>query len=201
MGDAVRAPADAGGWPPPHRPDTARLPGRWLGLGGVWPWAAVALPHRSGRLVGMLRAVIEVAVWAVRHPRKQLPLRRTRSLALVRDEHPGHVGQALEALAAALLHRLLRPTTWDENSQHVAILGHGMPCGVPWPLHREADLIHMPLVPRPGTPAPALRGLRWPPLPAPLPDRCIRHEAPTDAQECCHVTRAEAEAFWIRRRL
>ena len=143
----------------------------------------------------MLRAVIEVAVLAVLHPRKNLPLRRAIAFQLVRDDHPGHVGQALEEFAEELLRRLLVPTTLDENIQHVAVLVHSTPQGMPLTVDRQKHLLQMPLVTRPWAPAPELIGLRWPKLPAPLPERFRRHADPTDAQECFHVAIAEAEAI------
>jgi len=73
--------------------------------GGLQPLQAPL--SLAGWLMGVLRAVVEVAVLAMFHPREHLPLRRSVAFELVRDEHPWHVGQALEQLAEALLGRLL----------------------------------------------------------------------------------------------
>jgi hypothetical protein len=62
---------------------------------------------------------------AVLHARQDFPLGRAIAFELIRDDHPWHVGQALEQLAEELLRGLLIPPTLHQNFQHVAILIDG----------------------------------------------------------------------------
>jgi hypothetical protein len=57
---------------------------------GLEPLHAL-LPLACG-LVGILRAVVEVAMLAVLHPRLNLPLRGAVALELIGDDHPWHIG-------------------------------------------------------------------------------------------------------------
>ena len=69
----------------------------------------------AGGVMGVLRAVIEIAVLAVLHARQDVPLGRTIACELVRDDHPWYVGQAIEELAEELLRRLFVAAALDEN--------------------------------------------------------------------------------------
>jgi hypothetical protein len=70
------------------------------------------LPLPCG-LVGIFRAVVEIAMLAMFHARQDVPLRRAIAFELVRDDHPWHVGQALEQLPEELLGGVLVPPTLD----------------------------------------------------------------------------------------
>src|SRR5262249_33170982 len=59
------------------------------------------------RPMGVLTPVIERATLAMFHPGQDLPFYRAITLALVCDDHPWHVLQALEQLAKELLRRVL----------------------------------------------------------------------------------------------
>ena len=61
--------------------------------------------------MGVLRAVIEIAVLAMFHPREDVPLRGTIALQLVRDDDPRNILAALEQLTEELLGRVLIPPT------------------------------------------------------------------------------------------
>ena len=100
------------------------------------------------RLMGVLGAVIEVAVLAMFHPRQDLALRRAVAFQLIRDDDPGHADQTLEELAEKLLRRLLVPAALHENIQDVAVLIHRAPQIVTLLIDREEDLIQMPFVTR-----------------------------------------------------
>jgi hypothetical protein len=104
-------------------------------------------------LVGVLRAVIEIAALAMFHPRQEVPLRGTIALQLVRDDHPRNILAALEQLAEELLGRVLIPPTLDENIQDMTVLIHRPPQVVSFAANGEKDFIQMPLVARSRTPA------------------------------------------------
>src|SRR5712692_4521463 len=63
----------------------------------------------AGRLVRVLRPVIEIAMLAMVHPWENLPLGGTVALEFVGNDHARYVGQSLEKLAEELLGRLLIP--------------------------------------------------------------------------------------------
>jgi hypothetical protein len=145
--------------------------------------------------VGILRSVIEIPVLAVLHPRENLPLRCAVAFQLVRDDHARYIRQPLEEFAEEFLRRFLVPTTLDENIQDdVAVLVHGTPEVVPCPIDRQKHLIQMPFIARPWAPVTQLIGIGLPKLPAPLPDRFIRHEDPTGKQQLFDIPVAEAKA-------
>ena len=73
----------------------------------------------AGGLVGVLGAVVEIAVLAVLHTRQELVLRRPIACEFVGDDHPRHVGQPFSSLrknffAAFLFRRLCTriSSTW-----------------------------------------------------------------------------------------
>jgi hypothetical protein len=127
--------------------------------------------------------------------RPEIPLCRAVALQLVRDEHPWHVGQALEQLPEEFLGGVLVPPTLDQYIQDVAVLIHGPPQIVPFAVHGEKHLIEVPRVARLGTPAAELIGVRLAELAAPRADSLIRDEDPTGAQQLLDITVAEAEAI------
>ena len=55
------------------------------------------------------------------------------------------------------------------------------------------DYFHMPLIPRPRTPASQLIGVRLPAFPTPLADRFLGDDDATDEQEFFHITMAQRE--------
>ena len=81
----------------------------------------------AGGLVGILRAVVEVAVLAMLYTRQDLLFGGPVTLEFICDEHPWHVRQAFEELAEELLGRLLIPPTLDEDIEHMAVLIHRSP--------------------------------------------------------------------------
>jgi hypothetical protein len=85
--------------------------------------------------VGILRAAIEIAVLAVLHPWKHLPLRRAITFQLVRDDHPGYVGQAL--FAAVGYATLCPPTDYCRVIER-PIIDAGLPAAlIVW--HTDLD--------------------------------------------------------------
>ena len=75
----------------------------------------------------VLTAMVEVAMLAMYHARQDLALRRTIALQLVRDDHTGHVLQALEQLAKELFRGLRMPPTLHQDIQDVVVLIDGPP--------------------------------------------------------------------------
>jgi hypothetical protein len=144
--------------------------------------------------MGVLRAVVERPMLTVLDARKHLALRGAIAWEFIGADDSWDVGEACEQLPAALLRSLLVPTTVDEHIEDVAVLIDGTPQGMPFTIARQHHLSQRPFVTRTGTPAPALIGRRLANFPAPLADRFVRSEDPTDAQECFHVAVAQAEA-------
>jgi hypothetical protein len=163
-------------------------------LGVPWRLEPLQAPlPLPGGLVGIFRAIVEIAMLAVLHARPDLALGRAVALELVRDEHPWHVGHALEQLPEACLGGVLVPPTLDQDIQDVAVLIDCTPQIVPFAMNGEKDLIEVPRVARPGTPPPQLIRLRLAELPAPLANGLVGHDYATDEQEFLHIAVAEAE--------
>jgi hypothetical protein len=151
------------------------------------PWGLESL-HPSlpltGRLVGILCTVVEVAVLAMLHTGQDFPLRGPVAGQFVGDDHPGYVLAPLQQLAEESLRRLLVPVALDEHVQHVPVLIHSTPEVMPCPIDGEKHFVQVPLVTRPKTSTPELIGIRLPALPAPLPHGFIRHDDPAGEQGC-----------------
>jgi hypothetical protein len=77
-----------------------------------------------------------------------------------------------------LLRRLFVPAALDEDIEHVTVLIAGKPQIMPFTIDRKKHPIQMPFVTRSRTPATQLIGICLPKLPAPLPDRFVRHNYP-----------------------
>ena len=73
------------------------------------PWGLEALQAPlplAGRLMGVLRPVVERAVLAMCHPRQALRLGGAVAFALVGDDHSRHIGHPLQELTEQRLGRL-----------------------------------------------------------------------------------------------
>src|SRR5262249_31601377 len=77
-----------------------------LGVAGGLKALHTPLPLAGG-LVRVLCPVVEIPVLAMFHPRENLALSSSVALQFIGNEHPRHVGQALEQLAEELLCRPL----------------------------------------------------------------------------------------------
>jgi hypothetical protein len=161
------------------------------------PWGLKPL-HASlalaCRLVGIFRAVVQIAVLAMFHPRQDLALRGGIALQLIRDDHPRHVGQAFEQLAEELLRGLLVPATLDENVQHVAVLIHSTPQVMPDTIDGEKHLVQVPFIPWPRSPAPELIGIGLSEFPALLPYCFVGDDDSAGEQQLFHIPVAQAKA-------
>jgi hypothetical protein len=144
--------------------------------------------------MGVLRAVIEIAVLPVFDTGQALPLCRPITFEFIGDEHPWDVLASFEELAEELLRRLLIAPTLHEDIEDSAVLIHSPPQIVTFLVDRDEHLIEMPLVAWPRTPATELIRIRLPELPTPLTDGFVRHDDPTNEQEFFHIPVAEREA-------
>ena len=133
----------------------------------------------AGRLMGVLRTVVEVAVLAMLHPREDFPLRCPVAFELVGDDHTGHVGEPLEEFPEELLGGLLVAPPLHEDIEDMAVLIHGSPEVMTFAINGQKHLIQVPFVTRPRAPVTELIGVLLAKLAAPLPDRFIGHEDPT----------------------
>jgi hypothetical protein len=160
-----------------------------------WGLEALQAPLAlAGGLMGVLRAVIEIAVLAMFRPRQDVPLRGPIPLQLVCDDDPRDILAALEQLAEELLSRVFIPPTLDQDIQDMTVLIHGPPQIVPLAIDREEHLVQVPCVTRSWAPATQLICILLPKFPAPLSDGFIRHTDPPCKQELFHVAVAQAEA-------
>jgi hypothetical protein len=145
------------------------------------------------RLMGVLGAIIEIAVLPMFHARQELSLGGSITLQLIRDDDPRSILASFEELAEEFLRGLLVPPALHQDIEDVAVLIDRPPEIMMVTLDCQKDLIQMPLITSLGTPAPQLIGIRLAELPAPLPDGFVRHHDPAGEQELFDITVAEAE--------
>src|SRR5688500_2814972 len=129
----------------------------------------------AGRLVGVFRTVIQIAVLAVLHARQDLPLGRAIAFELVRDDHPRNVLAALEQLAEECLGCVLVPPSLDQDIQYMTVLIDRPPEIMALAADRERHLVQVPLIARPGTSTAQLIGVLLAKLATPFPDRLVGH--------------------------
>jgi hypothetical protein len=98
------------------------------------------------------------------HTGQELPLRRAITPELIRDDHPGHVHEALEQLAKKFLRCGLVPPVLHQNIQHMAVLIHGPPEIMAPPLNGQKDFVQMPFIARLGASTPELVSVGLPKL-------------------------------------
>jgi hypothetical protein len=147
----------------------------------------------AGRLVRVLRPIVQIAVLAVFHSWHYLALGGLIALQLVRDDDPRHVRQPFQQFAEKLLRALCISTALDENIQDVAILVDSPPQVMPLTVNGEKHLIEVPLVTWSGPPMPEFIRIGLTELAAPLPDGFIGHDHPAGEQEFFDIPIAEAE--------
>ena len=160
--------------------------------GGLEP-LHTSLPLAGG-LVRVLRAVFEVPVLPMFHPRKDFALGGAVARQFVGDEYPWHVHQALEELTEEFLRRPLIPAALHQDIKYVPILIYGTPEITAFAFDGEEHFIHMPFVAGPRPAATELIGIQLAKLAAPLPNRFIGHAHAAFEQYFLHIAEAEAEA-------
>ena len=143
------------------------------------PWRFEPL-HASlplaGRLVGVLRPIVQIPVLTMFHPWEDLSLSSSVALEFVSHDHARHVGQALEQLAEELLCGAFIAAALYQDIQHVPFLIYCPPQIVTFALDCQKYFIPLPLVTRPRTAATQLVGILLSKLAAPLTNRLIRHD-------------------------
>ena len=148
---------------------------------------------RSGRLVGVLRAVVQVLRPAMLHRVQDLAVRHLVAGELVGDDHPGRLPQALEELAEELLggHRV--SARLHEHVEHVAVLIHRPPQLPLFAVYTDQHLVHVPFIAG-SRPAPTqLVGVLLPEPVTPGPDRLVGDVDTAFDHQLLHVAEAERE--------
>jgi hypothetical protein len=143
---------------------------------------------------GVFGAVVEIAMLAMLHARQHLPLGCTIVFEFIRNDHPWHMGQALNQLAEEFLRGVLVPPTLHEGIEDVALLIHRPPEVVAFTMGGEEHFIQMPLVAGLGPPTSELIGIRLAELLARLVDGFVGDDDSTGKQQLFDITIAQAEA-------
>jgi hypothetical protein len=149
----------------------------------------------TGRLMRVLRAIVEIPVLPVSNTRHYDPLRCPVAPQLVSNDHswtsltgcpqkPAEESDGSETI----------PLRLDENIKNDTVLIDGPPEVMSGTVDLEEDLIQMPLVARPGTPSPQAIGELASEFIAPAPDRFVAHHHATCRHHLLYITRADAEA-------
>ena len=100
-----------------------RAIGREKALGVSWGLEALHAPFALPCwLMGILSAVVEIAMLVVFHPGKDLAFGGAITLQLISDEHPRNVHQALQKFPEELLGRNLMALALHKNVEHVPVL-------------------------------------------------------------------------------
>jgi hypothetical protein len=144
--------------------------------------------------VGILGAVIQIPVLSMLDAGQDLAHGGTVASQLIRDDHSWDLPQALEQFAEELLGCGLVPTALHQDIEHLAILIHGPPQIMPWPLHRQKHLIQMPPIPRAGVLAAELMGIGLPELWAPIAHGFIGQDDAPFSHQLLDIAIAQAEA-------
>jgi hypothetical protein len=79
----------------------------------------------AGRVVGILRTVVQIPVLPMFHTGQDLAHGRPIAFEVIRDDDPWDVPQPLEQPAEELLRGCLVPATLDQDIEDVALLVHG----------------------------------------------------------------------------
>jgi hypothetical protein len=148
----------------------------------------------AGGLVGILSAIVEIAVLPMRDVGQDFPLGHPLAGQFVGDDHPGHVGEPLEAFPQELLRSRLIPPALYEDVEHMAIWVDRPPQIMALTPNGEKDLIEMPLVAWSRTTAPEVIRIPLPELPAPVAHRFVRQGDAAGGHALCDIARAETEA-------
>jgi hypothetical protein len=144
-------------------------------------------------LVGVLRAVIQIAALPMVHAWEDLPLGGTVTLQFVGDDHAGDISVALEELAEELLGGLRGPPALPQDLEPVPLLVDGAPQIVPCAVDREAHFVQVPCVTGAGAPTPELVGILLGICPTPLADGLRGDDDATNTEPLFDIPIAETE--------
>jgi hypothetical protein len=104
-------------------------------LGMAWRLESLhaSFPLTCGS-VGVLRAVVEIAVLAVFHTRQELANRCPIAAQLIGDDHLGYIGEPLQQLPKKCLGSSFISATLHEDVEDIPVLVDGPPEVMPFPL-------------------------------------------------------------------
>jgi hypothetical protein len=160
-----------------------------------WGFKALQAPLAlAGGLVGVLRAVVPIAVRPMLDAGPDLPLGRSITVELVRQDHARDIREPLEPRAKASLRRLLVSPPLHRNIEHVALLIHRSPEIMTPPTNGEAYFIQVPRVAQSGAPTTPLIGAGWPRLHTPLANAFVGHEDSAGESQLFDIAIAQTEA-------
>jgi hypothetical protein len=160
-----------------------------------WGLEALQAPlPLAGGLVGILRAVVEVAVLALFDAGQDFSLRGGVALELIGHDDPRDVLTPFQELAEELLRGRLVAAALHQDIQRMAVLIDRPPEIVALVMDGEKDLIEMPFVTGLRTPMAELIGILLAEFATPFPNRFVRDDDATGEQQLFDVPVAEAEA-------
>jgi hypothetical protein len=160
------------------------------------PWRLEPWPPplaRAGRRLGVCRAVVESARWAMLHPRPEVSPRRMRAVALIGPEHAWPIPQALQSCAEEGLRRVLVPSALHQDVEDRSLLSDSPPEGRALPVNRPGDGFQEPLVAGRGLSMPECLRIGWAECATPLPHSFVAHRDAAGEEGLCHVPVAEPE--------
>jgi hypothetical protein len=128
---------------------------------------------QSGRLVRILRAVVESFTQPVLDSGQDLGYRRAVTPEPIRDDDSRHVLQALQQLTEELLGSFLVSSALDEDVQHLTFLVHCSPEVVNTAVDTDEHLIQVPQITWSGTPTTQAISISLPELQAPLANSLV----------------------------
>ena len=165
-----------------------------LGMTGGFEPLHATLPLTRWAM-GVLTPIIEVATLPVFHPWEYLAFGGPVALQLIRDDHAGHIPQALEQLAEELLRSLFVAPALHQDIKEVVVLIHRPPQVMTLAVDGQKHLIQMPRVTGPRPTAPELIGVVLPELQTPLANGLISDVNTAFEQKLLHVAVAQREAI------
>ncbi|HUN40245.1 MAG TPA: hypothetical protein VMU81_08155 [Acetobacteraceae bacterium] len=146
----------------------------------------------SRRSMRVLGPIVQISALSMLDAGKQLTLSDTIAPQLVGHDHPRYIVQALQKPLEEALRGVGIAPGLNEDVEHDAILSDGTPEIVLHALDADEDIVHVPLVPRPG-PATQAVGKTCGEFLAPASHRLVGNDNATLGQEQFNVPQAEAE--------
>jgi hypothetical protein len=142
----------------------------------------------------ILTPVVERAALAMFHSGEHLALGGPAAFELIRDEHPWHVRELLEQLAAEFLRGAFVPPTLHENIEDIPIMIDSAPQIVALTMDRQKHLIERLCIPRSRTSMSQFVGIVLSELDAPLAHGFTRDDDSPGEQPLFDLATAQAKA-------
>ena len=161
------------------------------------PWRLEALHDplsSSGRLVGILRTVVQSLVLAMLDARHDLPLGGGVAFQLVGDQHTRRSPLLLQKLAEQAFGGLLVAPALDEDVENKAFLVNGAPEPMLLAGDGDDDLVKVPFVAAARGSATDAVGEFPTEFQAPLPDRLVCDRNPASRQHLLDHAQAQRES-------